>query len=73
MDDAANNPAAVGGIIKVENFIKFWIMLNLSFWMRPMRIRGRRSEACLTQSPSVTLALRKSWIFLEQLTAQNTK
>ena len=66
MDDAANNPAADGGIIQVEDLIKFWFMLNLSFWMRPMRIRGRRS-------PSVTLALRKCWIFLEQLTAQNAK
>ena len=73
MDDAANNPAADGGIVQVEDLIKFWFMLNLSFWMRPMRIRGRRSEACLTQSPSVTLALRKCWIFLEQLTAQNAK
>ena len=66
MDDAANNLAADGGIIQVEDLIKFWFMLNLSFWMRPMRIRGRRS-------PSVTLALRKCLIFLEQLTAQNTK
>ena len=73
MDDAANNPAAVGSIIQVENLFKFWLLLNLSYWIRPMRIRGRRSEACLTQSPSVTLALRKCWIFLEQLRAQNTK
>ena len=73
MDDAANNPAAVGSIIQVENLFKFWLLLNLSYWIRPMRIRGRRSEACLTQSPSVTLALRKCWIFLEQLTAQKAK
>ena len=73
MDDAANNPAAVGGVIQVVNLIKFWLLLNLSFWIRPMRIRGRRSEACLTQSPSVALAVRKCWIFLEQLTAQNAK
>ena len=66
MDDAANNPAAVGGIIQVVNLIKFWLLLNLSFWIRLMRIRGRRS-------PSVTLALRKCWIFLKQLRTQNTK